>query len=222
MPIGFLRKGTEVARAVVRIVIGPKLGTGFVLKNNWLVTNNHVLASIEEAKTALVEFNYEFSGDVPTDQVQELKAERTAPLDPGNAPEDKRFFTSSTQDWTIVKIAGDLATFGFLEISDKDVAVDDFVNIIQHPAGGPKQIAIYNNQVKYVDGKQEGYIVQYLTDTMPGSSGSPVFNSEWKVVALHHSGGWVKDPAIAKPVYRNQGTNARSLAAFIKENGLLN
>lgn len=28
----------------------------------------------------------------------------------------------------------------------------------------------------------------YLTDTLPHSSGSPVFNSEWEVVALHHAG----------------------------------
>jgi endonuclease G len=28
----------------------------------------------------------------------------------------------------------------------------------------------------------------YETDTEVGSSGSPVFNKEWKVVALHHYG----------------------------------
>ncbi len=30
--------------------------------------------------------------------------------------------------------------------------------------------------------------VQYVADTMEGSSGSPVFNRKWEVVALHHSG----------------------------------
>ena len=29
----------------------------------------------------------------------------------------------------------------------------------------------------------------YLADTQPGSSGSPVLNRHWEVVALHHSGG---------------------------------
>lgn len=28
----------------------------------------------------------------------------------------------------------------------------------------------------------------YKTDTQEGSSGSPVFNKNWKVVALHHAG----------------------------------
>ena len=30
--------------------------------------------------------------------------------------------------------------------------------------------------------------LHYRTDTAPGSSGSPVFNDQWEVVALHHSG----------------------------------
>ena len=31
-------------------------------------------------------------------------------------------------------------------------------------------------------------MLHYETDTAPGSSGSPVFNDQWEVVALHHSG----------------------------------
>ena len=30
--------------------------------------------------------------------------------------------------------------------------------------------------------------VTYQTDTATGSSGAPVFNDQWDVVALHHSG----------------------------------
>jgi hypothetical protein len=30
--------------------------------------------------------------------------------------------------------------------------------------------------------------IQYQTDTEPGSSGSPVYNDQWEVTALHHSG----------------------------------
>ena len=49
--------------------------------------------------------------------------------------------------------------------------------------------------------------VQYLTDTLPGSSGSPVFDEQWNVVALHHSGGWLAEPNSASKTtyYRNEG-----------------
>ena len=59
------------------------------------------------------------------------------------------------------------------------------MTIIQHPLGGPKQIAITANQVV----NTYDYRLQYTTDTQPGSSGSPVFNDDWKVIALHHAGG---------------------------------
>ena len=63
---------------------------------------------------------------------------------------------------------------------------------------------MYSNVVAFVGANR----VQYLTDTEPGSSGSPVFDKEWNVVALHHSGGWVSEPGAVDPnrqFYRNEG-----------------
>ncbi len=60
----------------------------------------------------------------------------------------------------------------------------EYVNIVQHPNGEPKQVALRENQI--VD-LMENFL-HYKTDTAPGSSGTPVFNDEWELVALHHSG----------------------------------
>ncbi len=59
----------------------------------------------------------------------------------------------------------------------------EYVNIIQHPRGRPKEVALQDNQVVKVD----NVVVQYSCDTEPGSSGSPVFNNQWQLVALHHA-----------------------------------
>ena len=40
---------------------------------------------------------------------------------------------------------------------------------------------------------------------MPASSGSPVFDQEWRVVAVHHSGGFVREPGTRQTYYRNEG-----------------
>src|SRR5262249_27937575 len=55
------------------------------------------------------------------------------------------------------------------------------VNIIQHPDGSPKRIALRNNLITASTETQ----LLYSPDTNRGSSGAPVFDASWTVVALH-------------------------------------
>lgn len=222
LPIGFLENGMDKSKAIVRIDCGNNMvGSGFVIENGWLVTNNHVIPNREIAANATIQFGYQFPKTYKSSEksISEIKPERVAKLDPG-IENDKRFFTDAKLDFTLVKIKEQdmqgLKDYGFLQLAKSGVRADDFVNIIQHPLGGPKQIGIYNNLVMYADDD----IVQYMTDTAEGSSGSPVLNSDWEVVALHHSGGWVDDPKTHQKVRRNQGTNARRITEFIVANKL--
>lgn len=114
------------------------------------------------------------------------------------SPEDF-FKTSVEDDWTVVRVKGDAnQEWGGLELNPAVVGKGDRVNIIQHPGGLPKQLAyLANTVVDASDGR-----VQYLTDTEPGSSGSPVFDMHWNVVALHHAG---LDPDKTVDYIRNEG-----------------
>jgi V8-like Glu-specific endopeptidase len=111
--------------------------------------------------------------------------------------------TSKDNDWSAVRIKGDASKWGELDMKPMTVKVGDHVNIIQHPGGAQKQISFVANVVAFVGGGR----VQYLTDTLPGSSGSPVFDTDWNLIALHHSGGWLTEPnAVTKSTYyRNEG-----------------
>lgn len=60
----------------------------------------------------------------------------------------------------------------------------DTVIIIQHPKGKNKQIALNDKVIEY--GLYKNFL-RYKTDTDYGSSGSPVFNTRWELVALHHA-----------------------------------
>jgi endonuclease G len=60
----------------------------------------------------------------------------------------------------------------------------EWLTIIQHPNGEPKQVCVRENRLI----KRTNDVLWYSTDTLGGSSGSPVFNNDWFVVALHHSG----------------------------------
>lgn len=74
---------------------------------------------------------------------------------------------------------------------------DEYATIIQHPRGRQKQVAARNNRIEiYVYDKEltsskeigENNHLYYSTDTLPGSSGAPVFSDQWYVVALHRRG----------------------------------
>jgi len=65
--------------------------------------------------------------------------------------------------------------------------------MIQHPGGQPKQIAVRDSQIVALSKEDALAIdlenfIHYTTDSEPGSSGAPVFNDQWQVVALHHRG----------------------------------
>ena len=199
LPISFLEIGLLRARSVARIKLSSgELGTGFLAGNNVLVTNHHVIENKEQAENAIVQFNYQ----------QSSSGLDLEPVNLGLAPQDG-FETSPDDDWTLVKMKGDAnSNWGGIEIAKVDTAELHRVNIIQHPSGGPKQLALYHNIVTYADNRR----LQYLTDTLPGSSGSPVFDDHWRIVALHHSGGWILEPGTKQQVFRNEGININCIA----------
>lgn len=57
------------------------------------------------------------------------------------------------------------------------------VNIIQHPKGQPKQIVLSSNRVQQLTKD----FLRYEADADFSSSGSPVLNQQWQLVALHHA-----------------------------------
>ncbi|NEQ65340.1 MAG: hypothetical protein F6K21_07560 [Symploca sp. SIO2D2] len=72
--------------------------------------------------------------------------------------------------------------------------IDDFIApegmgepvfIIQHPQGRTQEVVLFENKVLN-DGLFKNFL-RYTTDADYGSSGSPVFNAQWELVALHHA-----------------------------------
>lgn len=193
--VSHLALGVQRARAVGKIVLTDgSSGTGFLISTDQLLlTNHHVLPGPGVAAEATILFNYQHSVE-GHDEVAESFA---------LAPE-VFFRTSVEDDWTVVAVRGTpCERWGMLELRARSIKPGDFVNIIQHPGGGPKQVSLSFDMIAYVgDGR-----VQYLTDTLPGSSGAPVFDRHWNVVALHHSGGWLIEPGSPeqRAYYRNEG-----------------
>jgi V8-like Glu-specific endopeptidase len=192
--ITYLEVGLKRSRAIARVRRQDgSLGTGFLIDGNTLITNNHVLPDSAAAGTSIAQFNYQLTADGLNAPIEEF---RLLP--------DTFFRTSKDDDWSAVRVEGNpVEKWGALPLTKAGVKVGDHVNIIQHPGGGPKQISLIANVVAFIGGGR----VQYLTDTLPGSSGSPVFDKDWNIVALHHSGGWLTEPNASskRTYYRNEG-----------------
>ncbi len=55
-----------------------------------------------------------------------------------------------------------------------------------HPRGAGLQVSLHDSHL--LDFDEPHRLVHYRTPTDPGSSGSPVFNESWDVIAVHHGG----------------------------------
>jgi hypothetical protein len=86
------------------------------------------------------------------------------------------------------------------------------LQILQHPSGRPLKLAIDTSAV--VGTNDNGTRVRYRTNTEPGSSGSPCFDQDWNLVALHHAG----DPSWSGK--GNEGIPITAIAALLSKRGL--
>jgi hypothetical protein len=58
------------------------------------------------------------------------------------------------------------------------------VYVVGHPQGGGLSFSLQDNLLLDWDQRR----VHYRTPTEPGSSGSPVFDDQWRLIAIHHAG----------------------------------
>ena len=201
LPAGFVAGAARTVAAVARLVVPqidkgvPRLlessglpseghGTGWLIGRGHVITNWHVIeardrryeaepaqADIEaQCRSARAEFDYD-AEDLPVRLIDSIAIE-------GLAHGNKEL------DYAILKLATPTARTP-LPLREKALVLDPAepfpVNIVQHPKAAAKQIAIRNNMIV----TQKGDDLAYYTDTADGSSGSPVCDDAWRVVALH-------------------------------------
>lgn len=191
--VSYLERGMIAADAVARLevrnaeseVIG--WATGFMISPRLLLTNHHVLRTAADAAPSRASFRYEF------DALGRPIEACVFALEPSEF-----FFTDAVIDVTVVAVAAEtldrrqrVARFGWLRLSmsGDTVLPGEWVTLVHHPGGSPKQIALRQNLL--IDCWNDD--LWYATETAAGSSGAPVFNDSWQVVAMHRGGVPARD-----------------------------
>lgn len=205
LPVFFLKKGAEVQNAVGRVVLlepvsglpaGSGWGTGSLISHSLFMTNNHVIDGLDFARKVRMQFNFQLGA-------QGIEEPTVSYL-----PEIQgTFHTNSALDYTVIRLKKSLPSpqagvapiapgekWGWIPLNPSpNYHKNQHFNIIQHPQGRRKEVALQDNEIAKIFAN----VVRYQSDTEPGSSGSPVFNNVWQIVALHHAGG-DRDPQSGK------------------------
>ena len=201
--VSFLHQALIASKSVALIDVGSWTGSGFLICDDILMTNHHVVGSTDELQRLRALFNFQIDINGKDEKVTEYKAL------PGGL-----FIVDEDRDVALVQLDGKPALeWGYLDLSKLVPKVGTRVNIIQHPAGLPKQVSFQNNFVEFSDDR----VVQYVASTLGGSSGSPVMNDKWEVVAIHHAGGMLQQPGSSELFFRNEGITMLSIMSLLPD-----
>jgi hypothetical protein len=199
----------SVCKLTVDIGGIQQFGTGFRVGENTLLTNWHVLhRRSDEAPASAVSAEFGFDDDGRGG----VLAPAAVPCDPATVVADK------ANDWAVIAAGGPLRSeWPVIHMATAAVpTTTSAAFIVQHPAGQRKRVGIVRNQVSFVDDR----VVHYLTDTDVGSSGSPVFDADGRLIALHHAGGRPTSVLGQAPIRKNEGIRISTVAADLATAGV--
>lgn len=187
------------------------LGTGWLLTRELIMTNHHVINARQEGEAKASDSDFKSQGSKVVIHV--AYDEESIAGASVNSISVEAF--DETLDYAILRVplmpSEPLTTAKEKIVFGKDAIP---VNIIQHPNGKSKRFGIRNN---LVSGSSDTDL-RYFTDTDYGSSGSPVFNDKWEVVALHRGSTYVSNVQFQgkATAYVNMGTHLHSIFAHVK------
>jgi hypothetical protein len=209
--INVLRILQDVAPAVclIRASRGDleQTGTGFRIADDLLLTNWHV-ATIRGLPAANISAEFGFDDDGAGGGRESTAVE--CHCLPAAAEQ--------ADDWAALRVRTQMgASVPAIKLSNAAVPIiGQPAFIVQHPAGQRKRVAYARNQITDVTER----VVQYLSDTQGGSSGSPVLDDQGRLVALHHAGGRPQEVAGRPPLRKNEGIRIDRVCEGLAQSGL--
>jgi hypothetical protein len=211
----FFGKLPVVAAQVCFVRVGAGGGTGFLVYKNLVLTNQHVVAPLIDgrasARDVVCRFDYHEPADgtaltllSPTD-VRLADKWLVDSRPPSEKDWDPNLGDAGPEegDYALIRLAEDLGSVpvggatddphvrprGWIQLADPapELEKGNQIFLLQHPDGEPLQLSV--GEVENFN--RSGTRVRHSANSKNGSSGSPCFDSDLRLVALHHA----HDPA---------------------------
>ena len=165
--------------------------SGALISNDLFLTAGH--CAIADPTELVVSFNYQVD---PDGNIQKESHYKVLELVESGQP--------NGLDYCIYRLDGNPGEkWGFTKLAPGDPAPGDMLAVIQHPNGETKKIEAGN-----CDSVEDGMIHYGSLDTMPGSSGSPMFHVATGLICGVHTQGGCGDSGGT-----NSGTSIESILA---------
>lgn len=214
--------------------------TGFLISPNQVMTNYHVVQPVLNNPTLLKQINCRFdfekladdsilnngtSYPISQNKPIELFSEYCS-YDTQGEPNLKLECDVDKLDFAIINLETEVGNLPFGIKSETEITATNrgwiklkptnltelrnssSLIILQHPAKNPLKMAIGLDKLIGISPNERR--IRYNINTLPGSSGSPVFNTDFELVALHNMG----DPSFI-PIF-NQGIVLNRIIDFLE------
>lgn len=232
---------TRVCRIEVKVDGGTAYGTGFLVGPRAVMTNFHVVQDVIEKRVPPSEIACRFDYKVVGGKTLEGAVHIAAAADdwlidysPFSAVDRKAYRPDRSPDlneldYAVIRLSERIGEMPIgngtpessprgwitLPASGKSTVAKSTLHILQHPDAEPLKLALGAEAV--LGENANGTRVRYETNTLPGSSGSPGFDADWNLVALHHAGD-PRYPELHRAEY-NQGIPIRAVTARLARGG---
>ena len=213
--IGYLEEGLRAARSVALVRLSREPGAAAYGSTCWLLTPDlvvvpaHLLStydgpvmdfSIElankRAQSAIIQFDFDAAGQ----QTIEYRVRDVVMSDP--------YF-----DIAVLRLADAVKDRAPLAVRPNALPKNlSGLAAIHHPHLGPKQISRDGRLLR-----SQANDVLYLIDTAPGSAGAPIFDEQWRVIAVHRAYSAHRLAPDQPAIRAKLGTSAAALLSRLRD-----